>query len=380
MFVVVAWLAGRMTTAPAFIGDSAYQSLVSARTVSRVADNLGPVTRIKLTPDELLMFVTNLNGEVFVLAKDGDQYIKQDTPVYKVRTGFVLGEENGMTGLVVSQNFSVNHYIFLTYAQREGSVGRNRILRLTVEKQGEVYVGTEPKVIFTGNTPVLGAHQIQGGVSVMIESQPHLLFAVGEAYHPGYAQDLGREAGKLMLITEDGDNPYGARPWPQYPKLQAIGIRNVYDLSVDPQTNWLYFTDNGPDSNDTIIHAPVLDGTRQFDFNWHNNADDLLNPLENGQPHPEYVVYHWPVTVAPTDIAADNIGRFYFNIFSSVREPQKELVMGKLNGQGIAALQTIANRRPDVAGGNLLGLALSDNGSIYFGDFLDGAIYRFGRL
>ena len=151
-------------------------------------------------------------------------------------------------------------------------------------------------------------------------------------------------------------------------------------MSVDPKrSEWVYFTHNGPDSNDTIAYAPILDGERQLNFNWHNNADDLLTPLDNGQPKPEYILHNWKVTVAPTDIVADNLGRFYFNVFSSVREPQKELMMGRVT-DGRAQLDPIVRRRAETPGGNLLGLALSDNGSIYFGDFLDGKVYRFGRL
>ena len=353
-----------------------YQSLIAGRYVTPVAEGLGLITRVKLTPDNNLMLVAALTGEVWALARDGQNWTKQTEPLYMVEHGMDVAGENGMTGLIISGDYTKNHFVFLTYTEKQADgQGQNQILRLKVERQGDSYVGAEPTVIFRGNTPVLGAHQIQGGAGLIWQGKPHLLFAIGEAYHPDYARTLAREAGKLLLIQEDGSNPLGVRPYPEYPKIQASGIRNVYDVTTDPiNPGWIYFTENGPDTNDMVMRVELFNGKR-FDFGWNGSADSLLQPTVDGMIADSLAAYRWEVTVSPVDIVVDRSGSVYFNIFSSVRYPNKEVV--KLVGHDVTAkLEVVASRRAEVTGGNLLGLATGTDGSLYFGDMQDGAVYR----
>jgi len=354
-----------------------YAATQSDRQVVKLGDGLGAVTRVKLTPDEQVMLVTNLAGDLFAFLRTQSGWVKQEELVYHVDHGMSLAGENGMTGLIISSQYRQNQNIFLTYTQRQSSGrGENTVLRLTLEQREGKYIGTNPMVVFRGNTQVLGAHQIQGGTGVVIEGKPHLLFAIGEGYQERYARELQREAGKLILIQEDGSNPLGQRPYPEFPRLQAIGIRNVYDITLDPKhSDWVYFTQNGPSANDVVIHAPVLDGG-QYDFNWQNEnrPADLLTPLRNGAVMSEYVIRTWTVTVSPNDIAVDSDGKVYVTIFSSARYPHSELVMGEWSGQEWK-WQVVAERKPGAEGGNALGLTLARGGVGYFGDLRDGAVY-----
>lgn len=360
---------------------AAYETSVFARSVVGVASDLGSVTRVKGSPDNYQLFVTNLTGTVWVFNREGTKYVRQVEPLYQVNTNWPQGSENGLTGIILSNNFLVNRQIFLLYAAREGSSGRNHVMRLTIEKVGDKYLGSNPTNIFTGNTEIMGAHQIQGGVAVMIAGLPHLLFPIGDGYVASDAHNLSREAGKLMLIQETGENPAGVRPYPLQPKIQAVGIRNAYDLTLDnseeSKNKWIYMTENGPEAFDRITHLPLLEEGKQVDLNWDGTAESLKTVLINGVEDKNVIIKTWEITVAPTDIIVDSVGRLFVNIFSSARYPNKEILMGTKSREGEWKFESIVTRKKDTAGGNVLGMFQTENGDIYFGDFFDGVLYRF---
>ena len=357
-----------------------YATDVPLRVVQEVAADLGPVTRVEITPDDKLMFVTTLTGKVWVFENQNGQFVKQAEPLYEMSLGWRAGAENGLTGLIVSADWISNKQIFLLYAKSgNGRTGENQILKLKVGKPADKYVATNSTVIFTSNSAAGGAHQIQGGFGVRVEGKPHIVFAIGDNYRPAEARDLKKEAGKIMMVQEDGANPMGARPFPQYPKVQVLGIRNVYDLARNPENDWVFWTENGPDVNDRVVYAPIFDADKQFDGNWNGKGDSLAKIVVNDESKPEYVIKLWPTTVAPTDIITDELGRFYVNIFSSHAGSAKEMLMGEKVGDEWKMTQVIT-RKSEATGGNLLGLAMSVRGDFYFGDFVDGKLYRMTKV
>lgn len=329
LVVVLYWPSG-----PGGVLDGVYTSGRSDVPVHKIAEDMGLITRVATTPDYAAMFVANLSGDVYVLERRGSRYVKQEVPFYHVDTGFdyEAGDENGLTGIVVSGHYAESHKVFLLYAQQDDGVGQSQILSLVARRDdtGNL-VGTEPQVIFRGNVMARGAHQIQDAASVDIAGRPHVLFSIGESYVPAYARQLAREAGKIMLIQEDGSDPVGERPYPQYPKVQAIGIRNAYGLDVVPGTEWVYVTDNGPDANDRLILAPLLDPSLQFDFGWNGNPASMLQTRRNGVLAPELVMAHWPVPVSPAEIIAESRESFVATTFSTSYEHASYVWRGLVN-------------------------------------------------
>ena len=354
-----------------------YTTDVFARRVAKVADDLPGITRVKLTPDEKWLLATTIDGKVWGFANDNGRYVRQETPVWQIDTGWDVGQGNGMTGLVASYDFEFDKTIFVSLAARQsGERGENQIWRVELEEvEGRLQTKTA-NVIFRGNTSVLGTHQIHGMTTIPVEDSQHILFAIGDGGVPEHARNLEREAGKIMLIQIDGSNPLGARPYPRYPRIQAIGIRDVYDVSVYLPTAEVYFADRGPEVNDRVIIAPLF-STRQFDFGWDGEPGSMLKVLENGEAKSQYIVQSWDAAVAPVDIVADSLGRFILNIFSTTTHPRAEVALGeKVDEQW--ELTTVAERAEGI--GNILGIALSfQTGTIYFGDPSEGAIYGLGR-
>lgn len=366
--------------------EAPYVSSVIGRDVVGAVGGLSGVTRIKLTPDEWSMFVTTLDGKIWALKNldingtdNGGKYVLQEKPIYQVNTGFEVGEENGMTGLAVSYDFNLDHYIFVSYAKKVGSQGKNFIDRLKVNDDDGVWKVIETKNIFVGNTPVLGAHQIQGMITLPIEDKLHVMFGIGEGFHPEYAGDPEREAGKILLVQADGSNPLGQRPFVGYPRVQAMGLRNPYDLARDEERGIFYITDNGPDVNDRVIQAPLLSGER-FDFGWNGEGGSMLAVKRDNVVDEKLLAYTWKVTVAPTDVVVDSLGRFYVNVYATERHDSEEVLMGEWGRNGKLRMQTIAVKKEGEPDSHLLGLAISgQTGNIWFGDPVDGVIYVLGR-
>lgn len=361
--------------------QTVYEPTVWGRAVVKAVGDLGNVTRVKTTPDEWTMLATTLDGKVWALnnVDNTGQYVRQAKPLYQIPLGWTPGSENGMTGLAISYDFVLDHYVFISYAKKVGATGRNYIDRLELERIGDAWAVKNVRNIFVGNTPVVGAHQIQGMIAIPVEDQLHIMFTVGEGYMPEHAQDLRYEAGKIMLVKADGGDPLGIRPYPDHPRIQAVGIRNAYDLARNEVTNWIYVDDNGPDANDRIIYAPLLDPTKEFDFGWDGTDASMLHPKVDGKPADELVVHVWPTTVSPAGMATDTLGRLYVTTFSASKYPYKEIWMGEVKNNK-AKMTKIVSRRADAAGGNLIGVNVSNQtGNVWFADFSDGALYVLGR-
>lgn len=383
-FIALGWVGKNLFEAKFGLNalpEARYVSTVYGRDVVQAAEGLPGLTRVKITPDEWTMFATTLDGKVWVLnnVNNEGRYVLQEEPIYSVPIGFKAEEENGMTGLAVSYDFILDHNVFVSYVKKVGNEGRNFIDRLTLEQADGKWRVKNVRNIFVGNVPVLGAHQIQGMITLPVEDKLHVMFTVGDAYTAEYAKDVTKEAGKIMLIQADGTNPLGDRPFPAHPKIQATGIRNAYDLGRNELNDWFYLTINGPEANDVIMYAPLLDATKQIDFGWDGTAASMLKPTANGEPA-NFLVYKWDTTVAPTDLVVDSLGRFFLNIYASNRYPSEEVWMGEMGRNGRLKMTKVAVRKESEEDGHTIGLAISNlTGNIWFGDIRDGALYVLGR-
>ncbi|MBH41295.1 MAG: hypothetical protein CL685_01110 [Candidatus Magasanikbacteria bacterium] len=233
-------------------------------TVSVLASGLTAPTRIALTPDGEYMIVTQLTGEVFVFSRKNGVWNNKSRLAGKIDTS-VLGfppEELGLVGAVFSSDYADTGNIFFlyTYKNSEGEI-ENRVSVVSLkERFGTLVFSADPEVIFTANVPGNFSHQITDGIGVSIEGKSHLLFLIGEGFDAKRAQDLTLEGGKVMVIQADGSNPLGVRPYPSFPKLQAVGIRNAYTLAQNQYDarKRVLIGDTGPDIHDRIIYAPFF--------------------------------------------------------------------------------------------------------------------------
>jgi len=274
--------------------------------ISTLKEELFGVTRIKFSPSGDVMLVGTLTGEIYLFDRANDgSLIMRPEPIHKIQTGFpgFPPEENGLTGMAFASDFNETGEIFFAYTfKEEDNLYLNRVAKgKLIESHGN-YTITNFTDIFTANTPSEFSHQIQGIVGFDINGVSHAMFLVGEGFQAERSLDLTKESGKLMLIRSDGSDPLGPRPFPNYPKIQARGLRNPPDLAInvlDPLRRQA-IVDTGPDINDRFIYANFIDLVNssylpEVNLIW-DGTDESLNS-ESSE-----VRYTWSPTHTPTNI------------------------------------------------------------------------------
>ena len=140
--------------------------------------------------------------------------------------------ETGLLGIAVSPDDRFV-YAFVT----DETQSSNRIVRVPVE-------GGEAETVVDG----LPADVYHNGGGVAFDADGMLLVSNGETHADSIAQDPDALGGKIYRFTPEGEpaagNPFGASI--------ALGLRNPFGLTVDPDTGSIFVTENGPSSFDEI--------------------------------------------------------------------------------------------------------------------------------
>lgn len=388
-----------------------YEVLNDNFEVSEFSDVSGQLTRIKITPDGNTMLIATLEGVVFAYEKVDGEFELQDEPFFDLKLTFPDTPdyiESGLTGMELGADFSESGDVFLLHAKfTEKEELRNQITRVKFEQSDAGVFGKSPEKIFESNVLGAQAHQIQDGLGIIYEGKSHLLFTIGEGFHPEYSQDVSKDAGKILLIQSDGTDPLGPRPYPEHPKIQAIGIRNSFDIAINPHDDEgrLAISDTGEIINDRIIYAKVIDLDGEeitpLDFLWDEGKDETLeNDVkdENIEGMPNTVLHRFDPAETPLDIlfleggyagipesnekTSYAIIMTFGQTLSSNNEPGKRIYLAtfeNLDSEPKLILEDFIKRSDKAMGveGNPIGLAQDPvSHDIYFGDIIEQKIYK----
>ena len=384
-------------------GISTYKVAGEISATVSIFDEVEQVTQIDVSPDGSYMLVGTLGGTVWVYHRVDGVFRRQLEPFFVLKTsqpGFPP-EEAGLTGITYGADFEMSGDVFLLYSFAfEKKSFRNRVTRVQFVKRGNRVVGINPEQIFEANTAGTGSHQIQDGIGIIMAGKPHLLFTVGEGFEGERALDPTKEAGKVMLIQRDGKEPLGVRPYPESPKVQALGIRNAPAIGVNPKNGKVAIGDTGPNNYDRFLYGAVFDkagfNTQKLSFNWNGTEESL----KKGAPDlydakKEMVLYRWVPTETAVNIA------FYENqklpklkenqtyalvvLFGRTGEknntPGKKIMLGVVEegNQNKLSMSPLVDRTQEGEGklGHPIGLGVDrTTGDIYFGDIMEGRIYK----
>ncbi len=375
--------------------------------ISTFAEGLASPTRIKITPSGNYLLVAQISGEIFSfkrLSKGWDNTPSLLTTAETHFPGFPA-EEGGLVGMVFSADFNQNSKLFLLYSYQDEQGIKNRIAVTTLQEIDNKLTAAPPIVIFEANTPGNVSHQITDGLGILIQNKPHLLFLIGEGFKAQRAQDQKLESGKAMIIGEDGGDPIGIRPYPETPKIQAIGLRNGYVLTenIYQGQGRVLLTDTGPDKFDRLITSQLFEpqgkASNPINFGWDGSEEKLLTPIPdpNQQKVADMVLMRLPTTLTFAGLAIhpgkgtipvsnEKTQSLLMTMFgktgSTTNEPGKEIWLGTLNtsaNQPTATARPIIKRNPvkqDTLG-NPLGLEIdSRTGDFFFADIFEGKIYK----
>lgn len=383
--------------------------------ISLIANELGPITRIKFTPDGQFLLVSYLYGPIDIFTRNGSEWVKQEIPFFDLGDLGTTGER-GITGLFLGAEFDAaspdleRRDVFVAYQAFNGTTFKNRITRVTFQQQGELYVGTNGTLIYESPQSTGSAHQIQDGIGFLYEGASHFLVSVGDGFAPEEALDPTVEGnGKLLLMQRDGSDPLGARPFPSgASKVQAIGVRNAYGIAMAPETidprQRILGVENGNGTDDRIWFVEAVDFGHEVDGQvslgytgadndptWTTVEDvNTPGPTKNeavlsllGIVSPTSVAYHPGAGVIPpsspsqASFIAAYFGPSPDSLGGSSDSSINLLVVDNLSGQPTISLTKVVQR---VAGTTFSGLTALDvdtsTGEFCFGDLLSGKLYR----
>ena len=253
-------------------GDGRVSSFAADTT--RPEDNrFVPVT---LTPegslDEPMMFQVLDDGTALIIERKGG--FKKFDPVTKsvVRIATIpvfTGNEQGLIGIAVDPAFRENHWIYLQYAPLDKRVFRLARYELARDK----LVEGSAKVLL--EIPVDRENTSHTGGGMAWDDQGNLYLTVGNNTGNGLLaqtdERAGREnfddqrgasntndlRGKILRIHPEADGTYTIPEGNLFPpgtprtrpEIYTMGHRNVWRVSIDSKTGWVYWGEIGPDQD-----------------------------------------------------------------------------------------------------------------------------------
>jgi glucose/arabinose dehydrogenase len=210
-------------------------------TAETFASGLDLPTSIAFPPDgSNRLFVNELQTGRVRIVQDGvllDEAFAQGET--NTTGGFPVSGENGLLGIAFDQQFSVNRYVYVTYATRTDMGTFGTVARFTdVNNRGEDFT------VLLGGVPSAPGHQIE---SLAFGPDGKLYLSTGDAFLVDEVQDTDTFVGKILRMDPDGSLP-GDNPFPNS-YTYAYGFRNCFDLVFDNEGE-LFSADNGPETSD----------------------------------------------------------------------------------------------------------------------------------
>ena len=312
-----------------------------------VLTGLDRPTQMAVTPDGRI-FVAEQPGVVRTI--ENEQILQEPFVSVDVYLPALDGTvELGLTGLVVDPAFDENGYVYLYYAADQP---RRTVIARVRDEGGR---GGEVEQIFSWEADPKCCH-IGGGMRFAADGT--LLIGVGEHEQVREAQRPLTPPGSILRINSDGtwpdDNPFIG---PVY----AYGLRNPYDIAIDPATGRIFAGENGFFGQDAVleIKAGANYGWPGFDF---PDGAEIEEPL---------LFFHNSLGMAgmefySSDVLSELTGRLYFcqyNYGGALHEIE-------FNDDGSVRRQSI--RAPGCTSDVITG----PEGFLYFLNYVEGTLYR----
>jgi aldose sugar dehydrogenase len=338
------------------------------------------------------------SNNILVLEKAGSvrlisNGILQEQPVLNVPVD--TASERGLLGIATLGDDT----IFL-YFTESGETLRNRVYRYNWN--GEALVN--PALIL--DLPAIPGPNHDAG-KLVIGPDQYLYVIIGDLNHNGKLQNFldGPEPDDTGVIFKVNPNDGSAAPNNPFinsgnsvlNRYYAYGIRNSFGLAIDPITNMLWDTENGPSEYDEV--NLVRPG---FNSGWETvmgpislsggNEDELVNFPGSHYADP---LFSWKITPAITDIEflhSSNLGDKYTNnifvgdnnngnvYYFEVNEDRTGL---KFDASQTGLTDLVVDDEEELSAiifgsgfGSITDIATGPDGFLYILSFDDGVIYR----
>lgn len=241
----------------------------------------GPVA-LAFTPEGQLL-VTEKAGSLRLVEADGSLLPE---PILRLPTD--ARAERGLLGVAVDPDFVRSRQVYLYHSLDSPAV--NRIVRFRL-------VGGRAEDVQAAYT-VAPSAAIHNGGNLHFGPDGMLYLGVGEGGEPARAPDPGDRRGKILRLDARvlplrpaADNPFTGLPGHDA-AVWALGLRNPFDFSFDPQSRALLATENGPDCHDELNRIRPA-----RDYGWRPGYD-CRRP--EGPAGSEAPIWTWPQPIGVT--------------------------------------------------------------------------------
>jgi glucose/arabinose dehydrogenase len=221
------------------------------------------------------LFVNERDGVVRVIRPDGRL---EPTPFVDLANRIAAGGERGLLGLAFHPDFAGNRRLFVHYS-RAGD-GASVVSELTATADLRTADPGSERVLFTVPDPFVN----HNGGQLAFGPDGYLYIGLGDGGGGGdplqNAQNPDVLLGKILRIDVDATdgrgygippgNPFatdGADPGAGRPEIWALGLRNPWRFSFDPDGGDLYIGDVGQGSWEEIDRQPA-DAAGGENYGW----------------------------------------------------------------------------------------------------------------
>ncbi|WP_435624176.1 PQQ-dependent sugar dehydrogenase [Flagellimonas sp.] len=216
-----------------------------------------------------------------------------------------FGDNSGIFEVLIDPYFKKNQWVYVSYAAKKDFGTTTKVIRAQLRNDSL----TNHQTLIEAAPYTREYYHYGGGMT--FGSDGKLYITIGERLfwerdEPPIpiAQDVTDKRGKIYRINPDGsipdDNPdFGSNA---VPGLYAMGIRAAQGITVQPDTNTIWFSEHGTIQGDEInILRPGAN------YGWPNVTSGKLRSSDYTPPTLEGVeftapVWFWLHTVAPTGL------------------------------------------------------------------------------
>jgi glucose/arabinose dehydrogenase len=166
----------------------------------------------------------------------------------------------GLLDVSLHPQFATNHLIYLAYSKPAEGVGDATTAVYRARWDGGATLA-DGKDIFVAKSVKAATDQSIGpasgsfGARFAWDKDGLLYVSLGERNVPQTAQEPGTHLGKIVRLRDDGsvpkDNPFIGKAG-YLPEIYTLGHRNPLGLYVNPITNDLWSTEEGPQGGDEL--------------------------------------------------------------------------------------------------------------------------------
>lgn len=229
-----------------------------------------------LTPegalDEPMMFEVADENSVFIIERKGAVKkfdLKTKTIALIATIDVFTNNEQGLIGLALDPDFQNNHWIYLQYAPANESVfklsrfdfagdklvegSEKALLTIPVDRENTNHTGGGMAWDKAGNLYLTVGNNTGNRLTAQTDERPGFSY-LDDQRGASNTNDL---RGKILRIHPEPDGTYAIPKGNLFPpgtaktrpEIYTMGHRNVWRVSVDSKTGWIYWGEIGPDQD-----------------------------------------------------------------------------------------------------------------------------------